>query len=102
MNTAQKPNSEFSGLLSSPSVQAVLGILILMAVCSIAFYLLSKWRDSNTQDVPMDELMRKNFEEMRSEGDINEAEFRNISSLLQEPPRRPSSAINKSGDEAGE
>jgi len=50
----------------------------------------------------MDELMRKNFEEMRSEGDINEAEFRNISSLLQEPPRRPSSAINKSGDEAGE
>ena len=38
----------------------------------------------------MDEMLRKNFEEMRSEGVINEAEFRNIASLLAEPPRRSS------------
>jgi hypothetical protein len=35
-------------------------------------------------------MLRKNFEEMRSEGVINEAEFRNIASLLAEAPRKPS------------
>jgi hypothetical protein len=74
--------------LSDPTVQSVLGILILLAVCSVAFHLLSRLRDSTKQDVPMDELLRKNFEEMRSGGDINEAEFRNIASLLAEQPRR--------------
>jgi hypothetical protein len=95
MNPAQKPGSGIWDLLSNSTVQAVLGVLILLTVCSIALYVLSKLRDSNTQDVPMDELIRKNFEEMRSGGDINEAEFRNIASLLAEQPRRSSTPAPK-------
>jgi hypothetical protein len=95
MNTAQKPSFGLWDLLSHPTVQSVLGVLILLTVCAIAVYVLSKLRDSNTQDVPMDELLRKNFEEMRSGGDINEAEFRNIASLLAEQPRRSSQPTPK-------
>jgi len=95
MNTAQKPTFGIWEALSTPTVQAVLGLLILLAVCAIAFYVLSKLRDSNSQDVPMDQLLRKNFEEMQSGGYINEAEFRNITSLLGEPPRRYSPPIPK-------
>lgn len=90
MNTAQKSAFGIWDLLSRPAVQAVLGVLILLTVCAIAIYVLSKLRDSNTQDEPMDDLIRKNFEEMRRGGVINEAEFRNIASLMAEPPRRSS------------
>jgi uncharacterized membrane protein len=90
MNTAPLTSSSNWGLLANPVVQSVLGILILMIVCSIAFYVVSKLRDSNNQDVLTDEQLRKNFEEMRSGGYINESEFRNIASLLAEQPRRSS------------
>ena len=98
MNPAQNASSGIWHLLSNPTVQSVLSVLILLTVCSIAIYVVSKLRDSNTQDVPMDELLRKNFEEMRSGGDINEAEFRNIASLLAEPPRRSSKPAPKTTD----
>ena len=90
MNTAQKSGSALWILLANPIVQSVLGVLILLTVCAFAISQLSKLRDSNTQDAPLDEMLRKNFEEMRSEGVINDAEFRNITSLLVEPPRRSS------------
>jgi len=90
MNTAANSTTWIWSLLSSPTFQSVLGVLILLTVCAFAISQLSKLRDSNTQDAPLDEMLRKNFEEMRSEGVINDAEFRNISSLLVEPPRRSS------------
>jgi hypothetical protein len=90
MNTAPSSTSLVWSLLTSPTFHSIVGVLILLAVCTIAYSFVSKLRDSNTQDVPMDEMLRKNFEEMRSEGVINEAEFRNIASLLAEPPRRSS------------
>jgi hypothetical protein len=91
MNTAPSLSSAVWSFLANPVVQSVLGILILLAVCSIAYYALSKLRDSNTNDVLSDELLRKNFEEMRSGGVIDESEFRNIASLLAEEPRRSNS-----------
>ncbi len=91
MNTAQKPVSGIGWLLYSPTFQAILGVLILLAVCSLAVYFMARLRESNTQDVPLDELVRKNFEEMRSGGDISDAEFRKLTSLLEEKPRRPPS-----------
>ncbi len=93
MNTAQNAGSGIWKLLSSPTLQTVLGVLILLAVCWLAVYVMARWRDSNIQDVPLDDLLRKNFEEMRSGGDISDAEFRNITSLLEEKPRRPSLLI---------
>ena len=92
MNTAQKPASDIGWLLASPTFQAVLGVLILLAVCWIVVYVMARWRESNTQDVPLDEQVRKNFEEMRSGGDINDAEFRKLTSLLEEKPCRHSSS----------
>ncbi len=94
MNTAQEPASGIWKLLSSPTIQAALGVLIVLAVCWLAFYVMARLRDSNTQDVPLDELIRKNFEEMRSGGTLTDAEFRNITSLLDEKPRRPSLPTN--------
>jgi hypothetical protein len=90
MITARNLGSGIEGLLSNSTFQAVLGVLILLAVCAIAVRLLSRLRDSNSQDAPVDEMLRKNFEEMKSGGYIDEAEFRNIASLLAESPRRTS------------
>lgn len=90
MNTAPTSFFDIGKLLSNSTVQAVLGVLILMAVCSVAFYLLSKLRDSARQDVHGNDLLRKNFEEMKSGGDISDAEFRNIASLLANGSRRSS------------
>ncbi len=93
MNTAQSPETGIWKLLSSPTLQTVLGVLILLAVCWLAIYVMARLRDSNNQDVAVDDLLRKNFEEMRSGGDISDAEFRNITSLLEEKPCRPSLPI---------
>ena len=93
MNTAQNLETGIWKLLSSPTLQTFLGVLILLAVCWLAIYVMARLRDSNTQDVALDDLLRKNFEEMRSGGDISDAEFRNITSLLEEKPRRPSLPI---------
>lgn len=93
MNTAQNPPVGIWKLLSSSTFQAALGVLIVLAVCWVAFYVMARLRDSNRQDVPLDDLLRKNFEEMRSGGEISETEFRNITSLLEENPRRNSSSI---------
>ena len=95
MNTAQNPGpgiwgAEIWTLLFTPTFQAVLGVLILLAVCWFAIYVMARLRDSNTQDVPLHDLVQKNFEEMRSGGDISDVEFRKITSLLAEKPRRPS------------
>ena len=93
MNTAQNLETGIWKLLSSPTLQTFLGVLILLAVCWLAIYVMARLRDSNTQDVALDDLLRKNFEEMRSGGDISDAEFRNITSLLEEKPCRPSLPI---------
>ena len=99
MNTAQNPPVGIWKLLSSSTFQAALGVLIVVAVCWVAVYVMARWRDSNKHDVPIDDLLRKNFEEMRSGGEISETEFRNITSLLEENPRRNSSSIeNPAGD----
>jgi len=88
MNTAQISLIANGSFLSSSSFQAVLAVLILLAVCWVAFYVMSRLRDSNTEDEPLDQVVRKNFEEMRSEGYITDKEFRNINSLIEEKPRR--------------
>lgn len=69
-------------LLSHPALQAILGVLVLMAVSFIAYQALAKLRGSNKEDGQLTDLLQKNFEEMRSEGDISEAEFRKISASL--------------------
>ncbi len=74
--------SSFAEFFSDTVVQAVLGVLALLVVCSIAFFALSRFRDSTAEDSPLSQLLEKNFEEMRTEGDIDAQEFRKIRALL--------------------
>lgn len=69
-------------LLSRSYVQAGLSILGLMIVSMSAYFVLSRLRDLSTDDHALSTDLKKNFEEMRREGDIDEKEFRNIQSLL--------------------
>lgn len=81
-----------TNVLSQTTVQAALSLLALMIVCSVAYWVLAKWRDSSRQDQDEGDSLLKNFEEMRQEGDIDEKEFRNIQSLLQRDHQASSSS----------
>ena len=82
MNTAPDRWESANAFFYDPVIQAVLGLLVLSIVTMIAYFVLSKLRDSNTKDRSITHLLEKNFEEMRSEGDIDEQEFRKIKALL--------------------
>ena len=56
------------------------GILLLMIV--LATMVVRKLRDSATQNRQAASDLLSNFREMRQEGDISDAEFRNIKSVL--------------------
>ncbi len=75
-------------LLSRSYVQAGLSVLGLAVVCAVAYFVLARLRDLSNQDRDSPADLLKNFEEMRQEGDINEAEFRNIQSLLESDSKR--------------
>lgn len=84
MNTTGKNSFLESAMafLSQSVVQAILGILILLIVSIVAYYMLLKLRGSSIENIETLDLIKKNFEEMRSEGDISEAEYRRISASL--------------------
>lgn len=82
MNTALDRWSSTSAFFSDSVVQAVIGLVVLAIICGIAYFALAKLRDSNTEDVQLADVIQKNFEEMRSEGDIDDQEFRKIKALL--------------------
>jgi uncharacterized membrane protein len=56
------------------------GILLLLIV--LAAIVVRKLRDSATQNRQAASDLLSNFQEMRAEGDISDAEFRNIKSVL--------------------
>lgn len=82
MNTALDRWTSTDAFFSDTLVQAVTGLLVLSVAIGFAFFALSRLRDSNTNDHPITDLLEKNFEEMRSEGDIDDQEFRKIKALL--------------------
>lgn len=70
-------------LLSQPTVRAGLAVGILFVVVYAAIQVVSRLRPSNIKaDTSVDELAQ-NFEEMRLEGDIDEAELRKIKTVLE-------------------
>ncbi len=89
MNTTS-PVSNPSGAWEL-SFQAGLGVLVVLAISILAYYALAKLRGLNNEDSASTDLLQKNFEEMRSEGDISEAEFRKIRATLESvaPPQSP-------------
>lgn len=69
-------------LLSMPTVQAVLSVLVLCILIAIGFWLVSSFRDRNTDDRFTPEELLANFEEMHREGDISGTEFRTIKASM--------------------
>lgn len=74
--------SYYSSFLNDPVTQVVAGGLILLVVSLIALYGLSRLRSINAHNLQIEDIVRRNFEEMRTEGDLDEQEFRKIEALL--------------------
>jgi hypothetical protein len=68
--------------LQDPVVQIIIGVVLLLVVSLLALYGLSRLRSINAHNLQIDDIVRKNFEEMRTEGDLNDQEFRKIEALL--------------------
>ncbi|MFN6129636.1 MAG: hypothetical protein ACK6DC_08030 [Planctomycetota bacterium] len=96
MNTALDRWLSADALFTNTVFQAVLGLLVLSLVTIAAYFVLAKLRDSNMKDQPITDLLEKNFEEMRSEGDIDDQEFRKIKALLSggSPPLGSAANLN--------
>lgn len=72
----------FAAFLDNSVVQVIAGGSVLLVVSLIALYGLSRLRSINAHNLQIEELVRRNFEEMRTEGDLNDQEFRKIEALL--------------------
>jgi len=71
-----------SDFLNQTSVQLALSITFLVVITALGYRWVSRLRDlSRKSDRVLPEALGK-FEEMRREGDISEAEFRNIEAVL--------------------
>jgi hypothetical protein len=71
-----------SDFLNQTSVQLTLSMIFLAVITALGYRWVSSLRDlSRKSDRVLPEALGK-FEEMRREGDISEAEFRNIEAVL--------------------
>jgi hypothetical protein len=67
----------------TPVARLVIGTAGLLIGCLIGFYLVRRFRDSIEETETSSELLTK-FEESRHRGELNEAEFRTIKTILAE------------------
>lgn len=65
-------------VLNNPTVQAVLGIVVLCVLIAAGFYLVSIFRDYAANDHQRADDMLANLREMHLQGDISDEEFRTI------------------------
>ena len=63
-------------------LQACLGVTVVLAAGYIGYYVVKYLRGATSKDDTSTGDLTLNFEEMRREGDISEAEFRTIQSVL--------------------
>ena len=71
--------------LATPPAQAVIWMTVLACLLMLSYYVVQKFRDHTGDDrQSTNELMTK-FREMNREGDITDAEFRTIKTVLREP-----------------
>ena len=72
----------------------MLSLLILLAVAAVSLRVLRRVRRATNKDHTDAADFVRNFEEMRREGDINESEFRTITSVL---GKKLADGLNSSG-----
>lgn len=80
-------------ILQQPTVQAVLSVAIVLALIYAAIVVIGRLRPSTIKADTSVEDLAANFEEMRLEGDIDEAELRKIKAVLGK-----TSSDSKAGD----
>lgn len=69
-------------ILQQPTVQAVLSIAVVLALIYASIVIVGRLRPSTIKADTSVEDLAANFEEMRLEGDIDDAELRKIKSVL--------------------
>lgn len=84
-------------ILSTPTAQAVLGIVVLCIMIAAGFWLVARFRDNAAEDVLDPNELLANFEEMHREGDISGKEFRTIKASM----ARSRGVVSASEDKAG-
>jgi len=69
-------------ILNNPIAQLALSVLFLSMIIALGYAGVSSLRDWSRKSENLTPEPLSNFEEMRREGDISEAEFRNIEAVL--------------------
>jgi uncharacterized membrane protein len=69
-------------VLDSLPARAALSVVVVLAAVFVGYRVVEYLRGAISKDDTNDDELVRNFEEMRREGDINEAEFRTITSVL--------------------
>lgn len=69
-------------LVSTLGVELLLWGVVLLVMLVLAIAVVRRLRDSIKSDKAGEADLLTNFQEMRREGDINDAEFRNIRAVL--------------------
>jgi len=81
--------------LFTPTGQAILMTLVLAILILVSVMVLGKLRNFTDEDRVDTSEMMTNLEELREQGDISEAEFRKLKSVLSEKLQRE---LNDNGD----
>lgn len=89
-----------SDILTTPANRIVLSLAILIILIVFARYVLRNFRGRIDEDIPGVNDHLDNFREIRSKGDISEAEFRNIKTVLGEHRHQETSDSDDSNENA--
>ena len=89
-----------SELLATPATRIVLSVAILIILILLSWYGLTNFRGRIDEDIPQTNDHLDNFREIRSKGDISEAEFRNIKTVLGDQRHQETAGSDDSNDDA--
>jgi hypothetical protein len=73
---------QFVDFLQTPLAQIIGSVTMLLVLLVVAYYIVRRFRDRTTEDHSTSNELLTNFREMHHEGDISDAEFRVIKSVL--------------------
>jgi uncharacterized membrane protein len=68
--------------LSTSPAKEVLSVAVLLIILACGYYLVRRFREYSDDDRQTANQLLTNFREMHQEGDISEAEFRTIKTVL--------------------
>ena len=76
------PLRQIADFLQTPLAQVIGSVTMLLVLLVVAYYIVRRFRDRAEEDQLTSHELLTNFREMHHEGDISDAEFRVIKSVL--------------------